>query len=111
VALPLHAEYGTAPNVFYVPPLSPYRLREDRSIDTESMRLPMEYLESLFGPDVEAALTRLRSEIAGARAGRRSEMLDTLTVFEWKSLFGPFTEEPVSVSPPPAEFTAGGRGR
>jgi DMSO reductase family type II enzyme iron-sulfur subunit len=111
VALPLHAEYGTGPNVFYVPPLSPYRLREDRSIDTESMRLPMEYLESLFGPDVEAALTRLRSEIAGARAGRRSEMLDTLTVFEWKSLFGPFTEEPVSVSPPPAEFTAGGRGR
>ena len=31
VALPLHAEFGTEPNVFYVPPLSPYRLREDRS--------------------------------------------------------------------------------
>jgi len=111
VALPLHAEYGTTPNVFYVPPLSPYRLREDRSIDTESMRIPMVYLESLFGPGVGAALSTLRSEIERVRAGGRSEMLDTLTVFEWKSLFGPFTEEPVSVTPPPAELSAGGNGR
>ena len=75
------------------------------------MRLPLEYLESLFGPGVDAALKRLRSEIADVRAGGRSEMLDTLTVFEWKSLFGPFTEEPVSVVPPPAEFTVGGSAR
>ena len=75
------------------------------------MRIPMEYLESLFGPGVEAVLTRLRSEIEGVRAGGRSELLDTLTVFEWKSLFGPFTEEPVSVVPPPAELTAEGGAR
>ena len=111
VALPLHAEYGTAPNVFYVPPLSPYRLREDRSIDTGNMRIPLEYLESLLGPGVEAALAKLRSEIERVRAGGSSEMLDTLTVFEWKSLFGPFTDEPVSVTPPPAEFTEAGSAR
>ena len=83
VALPLHAEFGTEPNVFYVPPLSPYRLREDRSIDTETMRIPPEYLESLFGPDVHEALATLQSEIERARSGGRSELLDTLIVDEW----------------------------
>ncbi|MBW2236984.1 MAG: respiratory nitrate reductase subunit beta, partial [Deltaproteobacteria bacterium] len=38
-------------------------LREDRSIDAESMRIPLQYLESLFGPGVGAALQTLRSEI------------------------------------------------
>jgi ethylbenzene hydroxylase subunit beta/complex iron-sulfur molybdoenzyme family reductase subunit beta len=100
VALPLHPEFGTDPNVFYVPPLSPYRLREDRSIDTETMRIPSEYLESLFGPRVQAALDRLQSEIASVRDGGSSELLDTLIVYDWKSLFGPFTEEPAKVDPP-----------
>jgi ethylbenzene hydroxylase subunit beta/complex iron-sulfur molybdoenzyme family reductase subunit beta len=107
VALPLHAEYGTLPNVFYVPPLSPYRLREDRSIDPESMRIPLEYLESLFGPRAGAALDTLRSEIARVRGGGSSELLDTLIVYQWKSLFGPFTQEPVSVTPPPSDLAAG----
>jgi ethylbenzene hydroxylase subunit beta/complex iron-sulfur molybdoenzyme family reductase subunit beta len=111
VALPLHAEYGTGPNVFYIPPLSPYRLREDRSIDTETMRIPLQYLESLFGPGVDAALQTLRSEIERVRDGGRSELLDTLIVFEWKSLFGPFTAEPVRVTPPPADLAEGRRTR
>jgi nitrate reductase beta subunit len=111
VALPLHAEYGTLPNVFYVPPLSPYRLREDRSIDAESMRIPLEYLESLFGPRVGAVLETLRSEIQRARKGVRSELLDTLIVYEWKSLFGPFTEEPVRATQPPSNLAAGGSPR
>jgi DMSO reductase family type II enzyme iron-sulfur subunit len=111
VALPLHAEYGTGPNVFYVPPLSPYRLREDRSIDTGTMRIPLAYLESLFGPGVEAALRTLRSEIDRARAGGRSELLDTLIVYEWKTLFGPFTREPVEVTPPPSQRAADGKPR
>jgi nitrate reductase beta subunit len=97
VALPLHAKFGTKPNVFYVPPLSPYRLREDRSIDTETMRIPPEYLESLFGPGVHEALAKLQSEIQRARGGGRSELLDTLIVYEWKTLFGPFGREPAVV--------------
>jgi ethylbenzene hydroxylase subunit beta/complex iron-sulfur molybdoenzyme family reductase subunit beta len=98
VALPLHAEFGTQPNVFYVPPLSPYRLREDSSIDTETMRIPPEYLESLFGPAVHEALATLQGEITRAREGGRSELLDTLIVYRWKSLFGPFAAEPAVVT-------------
>ena len=111
VALPLHPEYGTEPNVFYVPPLSPYRLREDRSIDTEQERIPPEYLESLFGPRVHAALDTLRAELARVRAGGRSELLDTLIVYEWRSLFGPFAEEPATVDPPRPSAGAGEMGR
>jgi len=97
VALPLHPELGTEPNVFYVPPLSPYRLRDDRSIDTETPRIPPAYLESLFGPRVHGALARLRAELERVRAGGRSEILDTLIAREWKSLLGPFTREPAEV--------------
>ena len=100
VALPLHPEFGTEPNVFYVPPLSPYRLRDDRSIDTETMRIAPEYLESLFGPEVHGALDILRGELERVRAGERSELLDTLIVYRWKDLFGPFTTEPATVDPP-----------
>jgi ethylbenzene hydroxylase subunit beta/complex iron-sulfur molybdoenzyme family reductase subunit beta len=98
VALPLHAEFGTDPNVFYVPPLSPYRLRDDGSIDTKTMRIPPEYLESLFGPAVHGVLATLRREMERARAGESSELLDTLIVYQWKTLFGPFGEEPAVVS-------------
>ncbi|MFQ5699132.1 MAG: 4Fe-4S dicluster domain-containing protein [Myxococcota bacterium] len=109
VALPLHPEFGTEPNVFYVPPLSPYRLKDDRSIDWETPRIPREYLESLFGPAVHDALATLRREIERVRRGESSELLDTLIVYEWKSLFGPYTREPAKVSsrrPPPR---SGGR--
>ena len=33
VALPLHAEWGTEPNVFYIPPPPAFRLRPDNSVD------------------------------------------------------------------------------
>ena len=99
VALPLHPEYGTEPNVFYVPPLSARRLREDMSIDQRSERIPPTYLESLFGPKVHAALQRLRSEIATVRAGGTSELLDTLIAYDWLDLFGPFTGDPAQPQP------------
>jgi nitrate reductase beta subunit len=99
VALPLHPEYGTEPNIFYVPPLSPHRLNDDGSIDYHTPRIPPAYLESLFGPKVHAALDRLRSELATVRAGGRSDILDTLIVYRWQELFGPFTTPPAQVSP------------
>jgi DMSO reductase family type II enzyme iron-sulfur subunit len=97
VALPLHPEYGTQPNVFYVPPMSPYRLNDDRSIDYSTPRIPPAYLESLFGPRVHAALATLRDELATVRAGGRSAILDTLIVYHWQELFGPFTNAPAAV--------------
>src|SRR3970282_632950 len=52
VALPLHPEYGTAPNVFYVPPLSPAQIKPDGAVDASAPRIPIEYLEELFGSRV-----------------------------------------------------------
>ena len=50
--IPLHPEYGTDPNVFYVPPIAPPRFDENGEIDESKPRIPDEYLISLFGPKV-----------------------------------------------------------
>lgn len=101
IALPLHAEHGTGPNIFYVPPLAPYRLNDDFSIDETTPRIPPEYLESLFGPKVHKALDTIKSELDRVRGGGTSEMLDTLIVYRWLDLFGPFTADPADLSRPP----------
>jgi hypothetical protein len=69
VAMPLHPEYGLGPNVFYVPPLSPPKLDADGRRDREP-RIPLAYLESLFGPRSSPALDTL---LARAREARRGE--------------------------------------
>jgi ethylbenzene hydroxylase subunit beta/complex iron-sulfur molybdoenzyme family reductase subunit beta len=99
VALPLHGEWGTGPNVFYVPPISPPLLNEDRSPDEERPRVPLEYLEGLFGVRVGEALATLKRERAKTRGGDKSELMDILTVYHWNDLFGPFTRDPASVRP------------
>jgi nitrate reductase beta subunit len=45
IALPLHPEFGTEPNVFYIPPAW----------------VPREHLREVFGPDVDHALDRLKN--------------------------------------------------
>ncbi|MHB8490891.1 MAG: 4Fe-4S dicluster domain-containing protein [Solirubrobacteraceae bacterium] len=107
VALPLHSEYGTGPNIFYVPPLSAYRMNEDMSVDHSRQRIPPQYLESLFGPKVHQALDRLRSEIATVRSGGASELLDTLIAYHWLDLFGPFTSDPAQPVAGPAQSDPG----
>ncbi len=94
VALPLHPEFGTEPNIFYIPPMSPYSLKEDMSIDYETPRIPPEYLEYLFGPQVHSALGKIQSELKGVREGNSSEILDTLIVYNWLDLFGKYTVDP-----------------
>ncbi len=94
VALPLHPEFGTGSNIFYVPPLAPSRLAADGSIDESQPRIPIEYLEKLFGPKVSATLDILTSEMEKKRSGGKSEMLDTLIAYKWDSMFGPFTTDP-----------------
>ena len=61
------------------------------------MRIPMDYLRGLFGEKVEHALTTLQSEMKKVRDGGQSELMDTLIVYQWKNLFGPFTNEPATV--------------
>jgi hypothetical protein len=42
----------------------------------------------------------------GYRDGGRSELIDTLIVYEWKSLFGPTIREPASAPPFPSAPTS-----
>ena len=80
VALPLHPEYGTSPNIYYIPPLSPYKIKEDGSFSSER-RIPLEYLGSLFGgiEPVKHALEVLRKEMKKYSEDKKSELMDILT--------------------------------
>ena len=97
VALPLHPEYGTDPNVFYVPPLAPPRHDEKGEIDESNPRIPNEYLVSLFGPKVLDALGVLKAEMEKTRAGEKSEVLDILIAYRWNEMFGGFDRDPASI--------------
>jgi DMSO reductase family type II enzyme iron-sulfur subunit len=88
VALPLHADYGTVPNIYYVPPLKgPPKFDGDGKPIEGSERIPLSYLESLFGPDTKAALKRLESEIEQRKQGKGSELLDMLIAFKRDDMF------------------------
>ena len=63
-------EYGTDPNVFYVPPLAPPRFDENGDDRRVEPRIPNEYLVSLFGPKVLEVLEILKAEMAKTRAGQ-----------------------------------------
>ena len=97
VAVPLHPEYGTSPNIFYVPPIGPKPIKEDGSIDEVNNRIPDELLEQQFGPDVHQALATLQRELKKTQAGGQSELMDMLIVYEWKQLFPDFMVDPVSI--------------
>jgi DMSO reductase family type II enzyme iron-sulfur subunit len=86
VALPLHPEYGLAPNVFYVPPLGPPRLDADGR-PTGEPRIPLPALEELFGKSVAPALETLRRERAKRKRGETSELMDLLIAYDWKKSF------------------------
>lgn len=86
VALPLHAEWGTQPNVFYVPPLSPSTYEADGTISSKP-RIPTEYLENLFGPRVREVLAFIEEERSKKAAGKGSELMDLLIGFEHAKFF------------------------
>lgn len=86
VALPLHEEYGTEPNVFYVPPILPPAYDDDGNLSDEP-RIPIEYLRFLFGHGIYEALNILETEIERRQAGHPSELMDLLIAADWKDLF------------------------
>ena len=102
IALPLHEEYGTEPNVFYVPPMSPPRL-DDEGNPTDEPRIPTDYLVSLFGPRVPEVLDVLKAEREKVEAGGTSEIMDLLISRKWLDMFGPFTNHPRDVAANPIE--------
>ncbi|MGI9329440.1 MAG: 4Fe-4S dicluster domain-containing protein [Gammaproteobacteria bacterium] len=86
VALPLHPEFGTEPNVYYVPPILPPTFDEEGRFSDEP-RVPMEYLRYLFGPEVDQALITIMEEMDRKKEGKSSELMDLLIARDWKSLF------------------------
>jgi DMSO reductase family type II enzyme iron-sulfur subunit len=98
VAIPLHPEMGTEPNVYYVPPLSPAPLREDGRFDENGDRIPASYLESLFGDAVHGALDVLRGELDRKRRGQDSELLDLLILYRWKDALGHLDRDPAEIT-------------
>jgi ethylbenzene hydroxylase subunit beta/complex iron-sulfur molybdoenzyme family reductase subunit beta len=98
VALPLHEEYGTQPNVYYVPPISPPSMGPDGKVDHSKPRIPLAYLESLFGPRVKEALDIIEVEKAKKRNGEESELMDSLIVYKWPDdIFPDFVADPAKM--------------
>lgn len=78
VALGLFPEKGTHPNVYYVPPFNPPKEGNASRSILEDPRLPMKYLEFLFGPRVVPVIRFLEGELWRAQSGERSEVLQLL---------------------------------
>ena len=93
-AIPLHPEYGTEPNVYYIPPMSPFAFDENHEL-TDEMRIPGEVLEGYFGPDVHRVLKLIQTEKQKRKNGEPSELMDLLISKVWLDRFSVFTNEPV----------------
>ncbi len=97
VAIPLHPERGTQPNVFYIPPIGPASFDADGDIDEQTPRIPDEYLISLFGPKVLDALDVLKAEREKTKRGEKSELMDLLIAYRWNEMFGGFDKNPATI--------------
>jgi nitrate reductase beta subunit len=86
VALPLRADFGTQPNVYYVPPLSPPKFKEDGDL-IEEPRIPMQLLIELFGPTVPEVHNIIMEETVKKAAGQTSELMDLLIGYVHREMF------------------------
>jgi DMSO reductase family type II enzyme iron-sulfur subunit len=91
VALRLHPEYGTSPNLFYVPPLSPPKFGDNGKVIPNSRRIPVELLATMFGDDasstpgdasriarIEEIFALIESERAIVANGGQSDLVEIL---------------------------------
>ena len=86
VALPLHAEYNTQPNVYYVPPLSPPKYDAEGRM-TDERRIPDALLIGLLGPRVPEVLKILEAEREKKRRKQASELMDLLIAYRHAEMF------------------------
>jgi ethylbenzene hydroxylase subunit beta/complex iron-sulfur molybdoenzyme family reductase subunit beta len=100
VALPLRPDFGTEPNVFYVPPLAPSAFNDAGEFDDSRRRIPGDYLREMFGPGVDEALETIAREREKSTRGERSELMDILISRDWNDLLGPFTQNPAELERP-----------
>jgi steroid C-25 hydroxylase beta subunit len=97
VAIPLHPEYETEPNVFYVPPLNAARIDSNGDLDFSEPRIPRDYLHKLFGPAVDHSLAVLQAEMKKTKTGGQSELIDLLIAYKWTDNFGGIDRDPSTV--------------
>ena len=89
VGLRLHPEFGTEPNTFYIPPLSPPTFSSTGGPITNTPRIPVSTLANLFGDNasqtqaqrearIQEIFNILETEREKVRAGGSSELVDIL---------------------------------
>lgn len=78
VALPLYANRGTQPNVFYVPPFLGPTTEDDAGNLSMEPKIPTKLLEEMFGGEVAQAIAVLREERGKKAAMKPSELMDIL---------------------------------
>jgi nitrate reductase / nitrite oxidoreductase, beta subunit len=96
IALPLHPEWRTLPNVFYVPPLLPLfasktgdvaRTAEGLFTSGEHGRLPLAYLARLFAAGDEEPVAIALRKLVALRLWRRAETVGDVQPAEVEAAF------------------------
>lgn len=93
IALPLHPEFRTIPNLFYVPPMLPAMASVDKDGVYETttaslwggidkMRLPLKYLASLFTAGDEEKIKNVMKRLLAVKIHRRTATVGDLTEAE-----------------------------
>ena len=97
IALPLHPEFRTLPNLFYVPPMLPAMAQVDGdgvyNTQSESFfagidqnRLPMKYLASLFSNGDTEAIINIYEKLLSVKLHRRNVTVGDLPEDQMKNL-------------------------
>jgi nitrate reductase beta subunit len=96
IALPLHPEFRTMPNVFYVPPLLPIFASKDGDVTRtaeglftsgERSRLPLAYLAQLFSAGDDAPVADALRKLVALRLWRRAETVGDVAAAEVEGAF------------------------
>lgn len=88
VALPLRSDYGTGPNIYYIPPTeAPAKFDAEGKIIEGSERIPVKELETLFGKQVHDAIKTLRAEKDKRAKSGESELMDLLIAYNHEDMF------------------------
>jgi len=95
LALPLHPEFRTIPNLFYVPPLLPIMASVENGVyettsesfwgTIDKSRLPMKYLANLFSAGDEDVIKNVLKKMVAVRLHRRNETVGDLPEDEVKT--------------------------